>query len=361
PNKLLPKMLREAGFEQDEERSRFATIFGDLLLWRARRPVEAVTGRFSVANGVDRPRSSDDAGPSWQSRCINGLLRLLPFKKRWASAAAVQERMRRLASRPASYEPTGLGRGVEVSLKSVAGWPVYYTAPSANPDAGAYVVFLHGGGYINEIVRAHWRFVAYLTRHARVRCVVPIYPLAPRATAKDVVPATGALLRKLLDDAGTAKVTVVGNSAGGGLGLAAAQWLRDSGYRQPNGLALITPFLDPSIGRPVQKTIAAPDPMQDIPGLTESGRLYAGDLDVAHPYVSPLNGDFRGLAPIIVFAGTFDLLYPDSIDLSTKARAAGVPIELHLRQGPPPNYSLIPTPEGRPAPEIFLPAAPYND
>jgi ubiquinone/menaquinone biosynthesis C-methylase UbiE len=80
PNKLLPTMLREAGFEQDEERARFATIFGDLLLWRAWRPVEAAPRRFSVADGAGRPRSSDGAGPSWQSRCFNGLLRLLPFK-----------------------------------------------------------------------------------------------------------------------------------------------------------------------------------------------------------------------------------------------------------------------------------------
>ncbi len=354
PNKLLPTMLREAGFEQDEERARFATIFGDLILWRAWRPVEAAPGRFSVADGAGRPRSSDDAGPSWQSRCVNGLLHLLPFKKRWSSAAVVQERVRRLALRPASYEPRGLGRGVEVSLKNVAGWPVYYTAPSANPNVSAYALFLHGGGYINEIVRAHWRFVAYLTRHARVRCVVPIYPLAPRATAKDVVPATGALLRQLLEDAGPAKVTVVGNSAGGGLGLAAVQWLRDSGYRQPNGLALITPFLDVSISRPEQREIAARDPMEDIPGLREAGRLYAGDLDVTHPYVSPLNGDFRGLAPMIVFAGALDLLYPDSIELAAKARAAGVPIEFHLRQGQPHNYVLMPTPEGREARAIIL-------
>ncbi len=106
-----------------------------------------------------------------------------------------------------------------MTRKNVAGWPVYHTAPSAHSNAGNIVVFLHGGGYINEIVRAHWRFVGSLTRNARVRCVVPIYPLAPRATAKDVVPAMGELLRKLLEDAGPAKVTVVGNSAGAGLGL----------------------------------------------------------------------------------------------------------------------------------------------
>ena len=63
------------------------------------------------------------------------------------------------AFRPASYEPTGLGRGVEVTLKNVAGWPVYYTAPFTNLDAGNYVLFLHGSGYIKEIVRARWRFI----------------------------------------------------------------------------------------------------------------------------------------------------------------------------------------------------------
>ncbi|CAL1517459.1 hypothetical protein MMC2321_01195 [Chitinophaga sp. MM2321] len=296
----------------------------------------------------------DNAEPSLQSRCINGLLRLLPIKKRLASAAAVQEQVRRLSLRPASYEPTGLGRGVTVTLKHVAGWPVYYTAPSENPDAGDYVVFLHGGGYINEIVRAHWRFIGYLTRNAHVRCIVPIYPLAPHATAKDVVPAMGDLLRKILEDAGPAKATVMGNSAGAGLGLAAAQWLRDSGYQQPNGLVLISPGLDASFSRPEQLAIAAHDPIQDIPGVIEVGRLYAGDLDVAHPYVSPLNGDFRGLAPMIVFSGTLDLHYPASIDLAAKARAAGVPVELHLRRGQPHNYAAMPTPEGREARAIIL-------
>ena len=144
-------------------------------------------GKITTAAPVREDRTTpqamlpDDAPPSWQSRCINGLLRLLPIKKRLASAEAVQEHVRRLALRPASFEPTGLGRGVEVTLQRVAGWPVYHTAPSANPDVGNVVLFLHGGGFINEIVRAHWRFIGFLTRHAGVRCVVPIYPQIGRA------------------------------------------------------------------------------------------------------------------------------------------------------------------------------------
>jgi acetyl esterase/lipase len=117
---------------------------------------------------------------------------------------------------------------------------------------------------------------------------------------------------------------------------------------------LISPGADFKISRPEQVAIAARDPINDIPGAREAGRLYAGDLDVAHPYVSPLNGDFRGLAPMIVFSGTRDLFYPDSIDLAAKARAAGVPVELHLRRDQPHNYAGMPTPEGRQARAIIL-------
>jgi monoterpene epsilon-lactone hydrolase len=302
---------------------------------------------------LDAPPPRDPA-PSLQSRCFNALLGLLPFKKQLASAEAVQAHVRKLALQPASHEPTGLGRGVEVTLTKMGGWPVYYTAPSSGHEGCNYVMFLHGGGYINEIVPAHWRFVGQMTRKARVCCVVPIYPLAPGATAKDVVPATAELLRMLLEDAGPAKVTVVGNSAGAGLALAACQWLRDRGHRQPSRLVLISPAADASISRPEQVAIAARDPIQDIPGIIEAGRLYAGELDVGHPFVSPLNGGFRSLAPMLIFSGTRDLLYPDSVDLAARARAVGVPVELHLLRDQPHNYALMPTPEGRQARSLIL-------
>jgi acetyl esterase/lipase len=313
------------------------------------------TEQFRDEGGSAQRWLPDDAAPSWQSRGIVCLLRLLGIKKRLASAAVVQEHVRKLALRPASYTPTGLGSGITVSLrKSVAGWPVYRTASSEHPDPGNCVVFLHGGGYINEIVRAHWRFVAHLNRHAGVRCIVPIFPLAPGATAKDVVPAMGELLRKMMEEAGPGKVTVVGNSAGAALGLAASQWLRDFGHRQPSGLILISPGGDFSVSRPEQVAIAARDPLLDIPGSREAGRLYAGELDIAHPYVSPLNGDFVGLPPMTIFSGTLDLFYPDCIDLAAKCRAAGVPVELYLKRDQPHNYAAMPTPEGRQARAVIL-------
>lgn len=312
--------------------------------------------RYQIAGGCKAELNSlaDKADPSLKSRLINSVLRLLPIKQKTASVAAVQAQVQKLALNPASYKPTGLGRNIEVIERQIMGWPVYYTAPSENPTTGNYVVFLHGGGYINEIVRAHWRFIGFLTRKARIRCIVPIYPLAPYKTAKDIVPLTGKLLHKVLEEAGDAKITVIGNSAGAGLALAAVTWLRDAGFQQPSELILVSPSIDASIDRPEHQAIVANDPIQDIPGIIEGARLYAGDLDIAHPYVSPLQANLYDLAPMVIFSGTSDLLYPDSIELTAKARAAGVAVELYLHKGQPHNYVSMPTPEGRQAREIIL-------
>lgn len=297
------------------------------------------------------------SSPSWQSRCILALLRLLRVKRKLGSAAAVQAQVRKLALHPAAHEPSGLGWGVKVTLvRSERGWPVYHVRPAANPDTKHCVVFLHGGGYVNEIVRAHWKLIGYLVRQAQVRFIVPIYPLVPHATAQDVVPGTGELLRKVLEDAGAARVSVLGNSAGAGLAVAAAQWLRDVGDCQPDSLILISPGLDFTLSHPEQLAIAQRDPINDIAGTLELGRLYAGDLPVTHPYVSPLRGNFHGLAPMLVFAGTLDLLYPDSVELAAKAGAVGVPVDLHLCKDQPHNYAGMPTPEGRAARALILQA-----
>lgn len=156
-----------------------------------------------------------DAQPSLRSRLVDQVVLLTGRKKWWASAAVVQERARRLALRPASHRPVRLGRNVKVDLRFTEGWPVYDVEPASGERVHHHVVFLHGGAYVHEIVGSHWKFIAYLIDETNARCVVPIYPLAPRGTADEVVPATGRILARLIETVGAQNVTVVGNSAGG--------------------------------------------------------------------------------------------------------------------------------------------------
>ena len=286
--------------------------------------------------------------PALRSRLLDLVLPLTGRKKWWASPAVVQARVQKLALRPAPHHPVRLGRNVKVNLRFAEGWTVYDLEPVRSEGVRHHVVFLHGGAYVHEIVSAHWKFLGGLVVETRAHCVVPIYPLAPRGTAKEVVPATGRMLHDLIEAVGAQNVTIVGNSAGGGLSLAAAQWLRDAGHPQPNALILICPGVDGTL-KQCTRADAARDLMQDVPGMIEAFRMYAGDLDVAHPFVSPLNGDFDGLAPMLIFTGTYDLYHPDIVTLANKAARSGVRVKMHVRNGLQHNYPLLPTPEGREA------------
>jgi acetyl esterase/lipase len=165
-----------------DEMPRKASVEGKSLKVQEADEYFRAVGRNALPNVV-----WPDAQPSLQSRLIDRLVLLTGRRKWWASAAAVQQRARRLALRPASHRPVRLRRNVKVDLRFAEGWPVYHIEPARTGSARHHVIFLHGGAYIHEIVGAHWSFIGYLVDETNTHCVVPIYPLAPRGTAKQVV------------------------------------------------------------------------------------------------------------------------------------------------------------------------------
>ncbi|UQW99863.1 alpha/beta hydrolase [Streptomyces sp. RerS4] len=287
--------------------------------------------------------------PSLRSRALSAALTAAGRRRRFATAEAVRARVARSARRPASHlPPRSLGRVADVSRTFVGAWPVYDAAPRGREPV-ARVLYVHGGAYIDELVRPHWSLIRTLVTQARARVVVPAYVLAPRGTADRTVPVAADLLSGLIESGGAGGTVLIGDSAGAGLALAAAQRLRERTGAQPSRIVLISPWLDVSMTHPGQAEIEAADPVQARPGLVEAGRLYAGTLAVDDPRVSPLHGSFAGLAPLTVFTGTRDVLSTDSRELLRRARAAGSEVEWHEEAGLPHLYPLLPVPEGRAA------------
>ena len=83
--------------------------------------------------------------------------------------------------------------------------------------------------------------------------VLPIYPLAPVGSGATVVPEMADLLTQLIDQHASQNVSVLGDSAGGGLALAAVQQLVLRGEPTPGSMVFSrrgsTP---PSATRPVK-------------------------------------------------------------------------------------------------------------
>ena len=59
-------------------------------------------------------------------------------------------------------------------------------------------------------------------------------------------------------------------------------------------------------------------------------KAYLGASDARTPLASPLYADLRGLPPLLIQAGTAEVLLDDSIRLAERARLAGVGVSLDV-------------------------------
>jgi acetyl esterase/lipase len=284
--------------------------------------------------------------PSTASRLVGAALRLTRRNRAYVSADEARRLVTRSAVRPGAYGPPArLRRDVAVRAGRDGGHPVYTVVPRDRPPAGA-VVYAHGGGWVGEIAPQHWWLVAQLAAEAGAAVTVPIYPLVPFGTAGEVVPWVADLARRAADDHG--RVVLAGDSAGGQIVLSAALHLRDRDDDvRPARTILVSPALDLTFSNPEIEDVQPSDPWLGVPGARVLAEHWRGDRSLEDPMVSPLFGDLRGLGPISVHSGTRDVTNPDGRLLVSRARAAGVDVELHERHGLLHVFPLLPTPEGR--------------
>ncbi len=288
--------------------------------------------------------------PSWRSRALPAVIRLTRART-YRSAQSARDHIDRRVAHPQFYgPPPGLPKDVNLHLDRHSVWPIYTLTAGASRTPQRTVFYLHGGAWVNEIASQHWRLAAQIAAEARVQVVVPIYPLAPFATAAEVVPT----IAELVADKATPdhSVCLAGDSAGGQMALSVALMLRDErGLILPETV-LISPVLDASLTNPLID--AVPDPWLTRVGLLEFAKRWCGDLPMTDPMVSPLNAELAGLGPLAVFSGTRDILNPDARLLVDKATAAGVEIDYHEQPGLLHVYPLTPTPEGRAARALIV-------
>lgn len=273
-------------------------------------------------------------------------------KRGFSSAERTLRKVERLQRHPRSFAPPRLPN-VDVVERTVSGMPVFeISPPGATADSRA--LYLHGGCYVFEIDPIHWTLVARLAVEAGVRVILPIMPLAPAGTARAVVPAMADLAESLVDEVGAQRVSILGDSSGGGMALATAMVLRDRGVPPLHAIVLIAPWLDISGTDPRLAEIAPSDPWLAVPGTHAAGILYRGDLDESDPLVSPIHGALEGLGPITMFSGTRDILNADAARLVQRAARANIPLEYHEGTGMIHNYPILPMPEGDAARAVIV-------
>ena len=278
--------------------------------------------------------------PSIQSRAITVLLHLLRTKRTVNRLRQRVENGDRTYTEPSKH----LHRIHQISKREINGHLVWTIAPKENAG-DKHIIYLHGGVYVNSFASQHWTLISKLVQALNCTVIAPNYPHAPEHYVHDVFALLLPLYEELAASVGDANIVVMGDSSGGGISLALAQRLRDDGLDQPGHIVLLSPWLDATLSNPEIAAVDKIDPFLGVEGMKYGGEVYARDVDPRSYLVSPVYGSLKDLAPISLFIGTRDILYPDCRKLRYKAATEGARLNYRQYDGMVHNWMLGPMPE----------------
>lgn len=204
-----------------------------------------------------------------------------------------------------------------------SGVPSEWVAAPGADDSRA-VLMLHGGGYAIGSIGTHRRLAYDVSAASGARVLLIDYRLAPEhpfpAALDD---ATAAWRWMLAQGLKPSRMSIVGDSAGGGLVLSALVNLRDQGLALPACSVAISPWVDLEMRGDSIRARAQADPMVAEAGLHAYAKMYLGDADPRAPLAAPLHADLSGLPPVLVQVGSAEVLLDDALRISEKLHAAG--------------------------------------
>ena len=286
--------------------------------------------------------------PSLRARLVNLALPLLGIRRFFSQPEKLDERIAALREKPSIRPRRALYEEFAITEDASHGYPVVTIAPKGGVQPGKpHLFYLHGGGYVMDIAAVHWDSIARLCRDLGASATVPLYPLAPEHKADEILAAMRALYGELVQPHAASEITIMGDSAGGGMSLALAQMLRADGGPMPASLVLFSPWVDATATAPGQKAIERRDRMLAVSGLKACGEMYRGALAVDDPKVSPLFGPLENLPPMAIFSGTSDILLVDGQRLDRRLRELGSTTHVYRKyDGMFHVWMLLPVPEG---------------
>ncbi len=247
-----------------------------------------------------------------------------------------------LARRPL---PRAMIRKVEQIAVHAGGVPAKWFVPPGAPVRGPVLFYLHGGSYVFGSTATHADLLARFALETGARTLAIDYRLAPEHPYPAALEDALAAYRWLVGaegeaPSGSTPVVVAGESAGGNLVLATLLALRDAGEAAPAGGILVSPWLDLGATSPSTRTNDAND-YGTRAMVLEQAKLFAGEVPLDDPRVSPLFADVHELPPLLVQVGGAERLHDEAVLFARRARDAGVEVTLDVLPEMPHAAALL--------------------
>jgi acetyl esterase/lipase len=193
------------------------------------------------------------------------------------------------------------------------------------------VLYFHGGVYVLGGAFQAADLASQVGRRTRAKVISVDYRLAPEdpypAAVDDALAAYEALLR---DGTAPSDVVFAGESAGGGLAVATLVNARDHGLPLPAAAFVMSPYADLTLAGTTMQTKREVDVLMSREALQSRVADYASGQDPALGLISPIFADLSGLPPLIIQAGTHEVLLDDALRLARQAATADVEVTLDI-------------------------------
>jgi epsilon-lactone hydrolase len=218
--------------------------------------------------------------------------------------------------------------------REIAGVTVREITPAAADPAkaGRLLLHFHGGGYALNGGEASTGEAVLAGHYSGVKAISVDYRMPPDHPFPAAVDDAVAVWKALIAERGPASIGVLGTSAGGGLTLALVHRLKALGLPLPGALAPSTPWTDLTGASDSYRVNEEVDAIfSRFDGFTRGmASLYAGDVALTDPLISPIFGDFAGFPPTILTTGTRDILLSDTVRTHRALRDAGAISQLEV-------------------------------
>ncbi len=200
----------------------------------------------------------------------------------------------------------------------------------------AIILYVHGGGYFMGDINTHRPLAGWIVHESGIPALIFNYRLAPEhpfpAGRDDLIKVYG----QLREEYPARRIAMVGDSAGGGLILQALLKMKELDMQMPTCCCLMSPFLDLTCSAKSVDENAKTDPFIIPKFIREIIPFYIKKPYTAkHPLVNPLYGDLSDFPPILIHAGSIEVLVDDARNFAKRAKAFNIECEYKEYKGLP--------------------------
>ena len=236
--------------------------------------------------------------------------------------------LRRLLRELTSAQP--LPADVTVTAAALGGVPTAeITVDGIEPRH--VILYFHGGVYVLGDAFQAAGLASEIGRRTHAKVISVDYRLAPEhpypAAIDDALAAYEALLN---NGTAPADIAFAGESAGGGLAVATLVNARDHGLPLPAAAFVMSPYADLTLAGATMETKREADPLLSRENLQPRIPDYTAGEDAAAGLISPVFADLSGLPPLIIQAGTHEVLLDNAVRLARQAATADVEVTLDI-------------------------------